>query len=65
VEPPVEPVPELLRAFRANEPWTIGRLIITPHSAFYTPQAWDDIRTKGAAALLGPSPQNVIAPDSY
>ncbi len=69
VEPPVEPVPELLRAFRAKEPWTIGRLIITPHSAFYTPQAWDDIRTKGAetmaAALLGPRPQNVIAPDSY
>ena len=69
VEPPVEPVPELLRAFRAREPWTIGRLIITPHTAFYTPQAWDDIRSKGAetmrAALVGPKPQNVIAPDSY
>jgi C-terminal binding protein len=68
VEPPVEPVPELLRAYRAREPWTIGRLIITPHSAFYTPQAWDDIRSKGAetmaAALLG-KPQNVIPPDSY
>ena len=69
VEPPVEPVPELLRAYRAREPWTIVRLIITPHSAFYTPQAWDDIRSKGAetmaAALLGPKPQNVIEPDSY
>ncbi len=69
VEPPVEPVPELLRAYRAKEPWTIGRLIITPHSAFYTPQAWDDIRTKGAetmaAALIGPKAQNVIAPESY
>ena len=69
VEPPVEPVPELLRAFRAREPWTIGRLIITPHTAFYTPQAWDDIRSKGAetmaAALLGPRPQNVIDPGSY
>lgn len=68
VEPPVEPVPELIRAYRAREPWTIGRLIITPHSAFYTPQAWDDIRTKSAetmrAALLGPKPQNVIPPDS-
>jgi C-terminal binding protein len=68
VEPPVEPVPELLRAYRAKEPWTIGRLIITPHSAFYTPQAWDDIRSKGAetmeAALSG-KPQNVISPDSY
>ena len=68
VEPPVEPVPELLRAYRAREGWTLGRLIITPHSAFYTPQAWDDIRVKSAetmrAALLGPRAQNVIPPDS-
>jgi phosphoglycerate dehydrogenase-like enzyme len=68
VEPPVEPVPELLRAYRAREEWTLGRLIITPHSAFYTPQAWDDIRTKSAetmrAALIGPRPQNVIPPQS-
>ncbi len=68
VEPPVEPVPELLRAYRAREPWTIGRLVITPHSAFYTPQAWDDIRSKGAetmAAAISGKPQNVIAPESY
>lgn len=68
VEPPVEPVPDLLRAYRAREPWTLGRLIITPHSAFYTPQAWDDIRSKSAetmrAALLGPHAQNVIPPES-
>jgi phosphoglycerate dehydrogenase-like enzyme len=68
VEPPVEPVPELLRAYRAREPWTLGRLIITPHSAFFTPQAWDDIRSKSAetmrAALLGPRPRNVIPPES-
>jgi C-terminal binding protein len=68
VEPPVELVPELIRAYRAREPWTLGRLIITPHSAFFTPQAWDDIRIKSAetmrAALLGPRPQNVIPPES-
>jgi phosphoglycerate dehydrogenase-like enzyme len=68
VEPPVEPVPELMRAYRAREEWTLGRLIITPHSAFYTPQAWDDIRSKSAetmrAALLGPRAQNVIPPES-
>lgn len=68
VEPPVEPVPELMRAYRAREDWTMGRLIITPHSAFYTPEAWDDIRSKSAetmrAALLGPRPQNVIPPES-
>ncbi len=68
IEPPVEPVPELIRAYRAREPWLEGRLIITPHSAFHTPEAWDDIRVKGAetmrAALLGPRPQNVIEPGS-
>jgi phosphoglycerate dehydrogenase-like enzyme len=69
VEPPVHPEPELLRAYRAREPWTEGRLIITPHSAFFTPEAWEDIRVKSAetmrAALLGPNPQNVIPPDAY
>lgn len=69
VEPPVEPVPELLRAYRAKEDWVMGRLIITPHSAFHTPEAWHDIRVKSAetmrAALLGPRPQNVIPPDAF
>jgi C-terminal binding protein len=69
VEPPVEPVPELIRAYRARESWVEGRLIITPHSAFHTPEAWEDIRVKSAetmrAALLGPKAQNVIPPDSW
>jgi phosphoglycerate dehydrogenase-like enzyme len=68
VEPPADPVPELVRAYRVREEWTLGRLIITPHSAFFTPEAWDDIRVKSAetmrAALLGPRPQNVIPPQS-
>ena len=67
VEPPVEPLPELVRAFRAREPWCEGRLIVTPHSAFHSPHAWADIRRKGAetmrAFLLGPRPQNVITPE--
>jgi len=68
VEPPVEPVPELIRAYRARAPWTEGRLIITPHSAFHTPEAWDDIRTKGAEtmrAFIQGRPQNVIAPEDF
>ncbi len=67
-EPPVEPVPALLAAYRARAPWLEGRLIVTPHAAFHTPDAWVDIRVKSAetmrAALLGPRPQNVIAPDA-
>jgi C-terminal binding protein len=68
VEPPEEPVPELLRAWRAGEAWLRGRLVITPHAAFHSPQSWDDIRRKSAetmaAALFGDRPQNVIPPDS-
>ena len=67
-EPPVVPIPRLLAAYRAREPWLEGRLIITPHSAFHTPEAWQDIRVKSAetmrAALLGPRPQNVIPPEA-
>ena len=69
VEPPVEPVPALMRAYRAREAWLEGRLVITPHSAFHTPEAWDDIRRKSAetmaAALLSDQPQNVIAPGMF
>jgi phosphoglycerate dehydrogenase-like enzyme len=69
VEPPVEPVPDLLRAYRAAEPWLRGRLVVTPHAAFHSPEAYHDIRRKSAetifAALFTDRPQNVIAPDSY
>jgi C-terminal binding protein len=67
VEPPVDPVPGLLAAYRRREPWLQGRVVITPHSAFHTPEAWFDIRRKSAETmrdvlLLGLA-TNVIAPD--
>ncbi|MDE2581418.1 MAG: C-terminal binding protein [Rhodospirillales bacterium] len=68
VEPPADPLPELVRAYRAREKWTEGRLIITPHSAFHTPEAWDDIRSKGAEtmnAFITGRAQNVIAPEDF
>jgi phosphoglycerate dehydrogenase-like enzyme len=67
VEPPVEPLPELLRAYRAREPWLEGRLVITPHAAHYSPEAQHDTRVKAAetmrAALLTNRPKNVITPE--
>ncbi|MFV0295072.1 MAG: NAD(P)-dependent oxidoreductase, partial [Hyphomicrobiaceae bacterium] len=67
VEPPVAPLPKLIAAYRAREPWLTGRLVITPHAAFYSPEAHHDTRVKAAetmrAALLSNSPQNVITPD--
>ncbi|HEY1258488.1 MAG TPA: C-terminal binding protein [Stellaceae bacterium] len=69
VEPPVEPIPEILRAYRAREPGLEGRLVITPHAAWFTPQSEHDTRVKSAetmrAALLTNRPKNVITPEMY
>jgi C-terminal binding protein len=66
IEPPVEPVPELLRAYRASESWLEGRLVVTPHSAFASPEAYEDIKCKSAetmrSVLIDNKPQNVISP---
>jgi len=68
IEPPVEPAPELLRAYRAREPWLEGRLVVTPHSAFASPEAYEDIKRKSAetmrAVLIDNRPQNVILPQA-
>src|SRR5271169_3159225 len=69
VEPPVDPIPEILRAYREREPGLEGRLVITPHAAWFTPQSERDTRVKSAetmrAALLTNRPQNVITPEMY
>jgi C-terminal binding protein len=68
VEPPVEPIPGLLRAYRASESWLMGRLVIMPHVAFHSPEAWDDIRLKSAETmrdvLVRGLRTNVIPPES-
>ena len=68
VEPPTDPVHPLLQAYRNRDPALEGRLLITPHSAFWTPDAEWDIRIKSAetmAAALGNNPQNVIPPEGH
>ena len=63
--------PSLLRAAGARREgaWLEGRLVITPHSAYHSPEAWADIRRKSAetmaAALLTNAPQNVILPEMF
>ena len=67
VEPPQEPVPGLLRAYRAREAWLLGRLIVTPHSAYLSPEAHEDIRVKSAETmrdvLIDGLNTNIIRPD--
>ncbi len=58
---PEEPVTRmaehpLIRAWRTDEPWIAGRLLLSPHAAFYAPESIRDLRRKSAetvAAALG------------
>jgi phosphoglycerate dehydrogenase-like enzyme len=66
VEPPADPIPELLQAYRDRADWLAGRLIVTPHSAYWSPEAEWDIRVKSAQAMhaaLSGNPQNVVRPE--
>ena len=54
-EPPSADDP-VIRAWRDPNHPAHHRLIINPHSAFYTEQGFLDMRTKGAAAVRRPSP---------
>jgi lactate dehydrogenase-like 2-hydroxyacid dehydrogenase len=38
----------LIRAFAAHEDWLAHRLVLTPHSAFFTPESVFDMRAKSA-----------------
>lgn len=50
-EPPL-PAPRLVEAWRNNEPWLLGRLVITPHAAFYSEAGYLDMRTFSAEILV-------------
>ncbi|MGI4811807.1 MAG: C-terminal binding protein [Janthinobacterium lividum] len=50
-EPPV-PAPPLLAAWVANEPWLAGRLIVSPHAAFYSEAGYVDMRTFSAQIVV-------------
>jgi lactate dehydrogenase-like 2-hydroxyacid dehydrogenase len=50
-EPP-DPAHPLIRAFRANEPWLAGRLLLTPHAAFYSAAGMADLRRKPVETVV-------------
>ena len=43
---PAEPDHPLVRAWRQREAWVDGRLVLSPHAAFYSPAALEDLRRK-------------------
>jgi phosphoglycerate dehydrogenase-like enzyme len=65
-EPP-DPDHELVAAWRLQPTWLAGRLLLSPHAAFYSPESLYDLRFKGAAtardALLGVQLRNCVNRD--
>ena len=47
-EEPANPKSALIAAWQANEEWIRHRLVVTPHSAFFTPESIRDIRAFSA-----------------
>lgn len=64
-EPPT-PEPGLLKAWRTGESWLRGRLVLTPHAAFYSEESDHDMRVKAAQTvrevLDGLPPRNRVNP---
>ncbi len=62
-EPP-DPEHALIRAWRERETWVAGRLIVTPHAAFYNRESYIELRRKGAEevrrVLTGQPPLNCV-----
>lgn len=50
-EPP-DPAHPLIQAFRRREPWADGRLLLTPHAAWFSDEGRRDLRSKSAATVL-------------
>ena len=63
---PNEPATDskLVDAWRNREKWLNGRLIINPHTAYYSISAYKEMRTKAASNALriisGLKPFNII-----
>lgn len=49
-EPP-DPDDPLAAAYRVPPSWLAGRLILTPHAAFYSPESWYDLRHKAGLTV--------------
>ncbi|CAK1365112.1 C-terminal-binding protein [Cercospora beticola] len=69
---PIEPIPEdnvhsLIKAYRNKEPWLEGRMVLTCHTAFYSPESFVDIRVKSCETLrdvlIDGGKSNIITPE--
>ena len=51
-EEPANPDHPLIRAWADDEEWVDNRLLLTPHSAFFTPESVYDMRYKGGEVAI-------------
>jgi lactate dehydrogenase-like 2-hydroxyacid dehydrogenase len=51
-EEPANPDHPLIKAWAADEEWVNHRLLLTPHSAFFTPESVYDMRYKGGEVAV-------------
>ncbi len=52
VEPPPDPLPPLVRAYADKAEWLAGRLVLTPHAAWASPESAEDVRRKSVETLV-------------
>ena len=66
-EPPGDDPPPLLAAWQRDEDWLRGRMIVTPHAAFFSAAGYEDMRRFSAEILLdqlmGKRLRNNVNPD--
>ena len=48
-EEPPDPALPLVAAFREQPAWAAGRIVLSPHAAFFSPESWREQRQKAAA----------------
>ena len=48
---PIDYSHTLIKAWQRDESWISGRLVITPHTAFYNKQSYKEMRRKAAEEL--------------
>ncbi|MBB3930225.1 D-3-phosphoglycerate dehydrogenase/C-terminal binding protein [Kaistia hirudinis] len=49
---PADPDHPLIKAFAAGEDWLRGRLVLSPHAAFYSPDAIKDMQRKAVEVIV-------------
>jgi D-3-phosphoglycerate dehydrogenase/C-terminal binding protein len=49
---PADPDHPLIKAWRDGEDWLEGRLLLTPHAAFYSPAALEDLHRKSVEVAI-------------